>query len=256
MTTLQEMLKKTAFSPEHDTMLRSVAPFCDYFNVNHIYYIKVSLSGHCSILGTGIELQEFLFDDLPMMASCPMLRKPEFLKTGVTLVRNTSDTTYQKFLDISWKEFNTNFSINIQQKSSEGIEACGFGLKHNHPKADEDLLNELPLLYKFIDYFRNENKKLINITREYQIDIASTLGPYFNEVPVIHPRSEKRDLLLKQMGLKVALSFTARELEILKFVASGFPASYIAKICIFLQEPLRIMSRLLNQSLIAILKSL
>ena len=229
MTTLQEMFKKTVSSVEHDTMVRSVAPFCDYFNVKHMYYVKISSSGHCSILGTCIELHEFLFDDLPMLASCPMIRKPEFLKTGLTLCKNTPDTTYQKFVDLSWKKFNVKFSVNIQQKSSEGMEAFGFGLNHNHPQADEDLLNELPLLYKFIDYFRDKNKKLINMARENQIEIASILGPRFNEEPIISPHSKKRDLLLKQMGLEASLLLTPRELEILRFVASGYPASYIAK---------------------------
>lgn len=229
MKILQEMLHRTTSIPEHKAMMRSVTPFFDCFNISQFYYTKILPSGASLIFGTHTELHEYLFDQTAMMKSCPVLRNPDVLKTGITFLKDTPDLTYRKFLDFSWNKFKVNFTINIQIKTSEGMESYGFGVKHNDSRANEHLLNELPLIHKFFDYFKRENKKLLQIYHDHQVDLSSLLGPHFNEAPNAHISCERKIELLKQFGLENALLLTLREREILKFLAYGYPASHISK---------------------------
>lgn len=229
MQILQEMLQRTTALAERDSMMRSVAPFFDSFNISHFYYTKVFFSGYFSTIGTNIDLYEYYFNQTEMLKSSPILCKPDTLKSGVSLLKNNPDPTYKKFLGVAWNKFNVNYTINIQRKTSNGIEACGFGVKHNHPKTDEYLINELPIICKFIDFFRKENDRLIQISEDNQISLTSLFGCRLNEANDICPSFEKKNQLLKQLGLVAFLSLTTSEINILKFMANGFPASYIAQ---------------------------
>ncbi len=127
------------------------------------------------------------------------------------------------------QKFNINFVVNIQRKVPEGIEQFGFGLKSNHPKAEQHVLNELPLLLKFIDFFYEENKKLIRLSFDHQVEISALLGPCFYQRSNSNSILKEKNLLLKQLGLGKVLSLTSRELEVLKYLAHGYPATYIGK---------------------------
>ena len=82
---------------------------------------------------------------------------------------------------------------------------------------------------KFISYFQKENKKFIDFVHDHEVDISSFLGPSCNEAPNAFPISPKRELLLKQLGFGAILLLTPREIEVLKYMAYGFPANYIAQ---------------------------
>lgn len=229
MTTLQEMHQRTTSIKEHDLMIRSITPFFDCFNISQFYYTRVYSSGKYTTLGTHIGLNEFLYDRLELLRSCPVLRNPEILQSGISFPRYTHDAVYSKYQNDVWNKFKLKFSVNLVRKTPFGAECFGFGVKHADPRIDQQLLNELPLVYKFIDFFRNENKKLLQISYENQVDIASLLGSCYNEEPITNQSNEKRNLLLKQLGLDAMLQLTQRESEIMKFLANGFPAHYIAK---------------------------
>jgi hypothetical protein len=49
------------------------------------------------------------------------------------------------------------------KKSEHGIEAFGFATGNDHPSMTNKLLNELPLLNRFISYFKDENAPLLNL---------------------------------------------------------------------------------------------
>lgn len=232
MTTLQEMYQRTFFTPDFDRMIQSVQPMCDCFGVNGFYYTRIVSNGsldYFATLGTHLPWQEFFLENIHEMDVWPTIRQPEKVKQGVVIFKEFNDPLLEENHQLIWNRFHTNPVFNTIRAIPHGIEQFGFSLKSNHPKAEYNLLRALPLLFKFIDFFYQENRKLIQLSCENQVEISNLVGPTFYQLPVADPITEKRGELLKQLGLGNALSLTFREKEMLKFLAHGYPASYIAK---------------------------
>lgn len=211
-------------------MIRSSTLMCEYFGINNFYYTTTTLTGLYSGFGTHIPWLDYFCENFSKIGDCPFLRHPSIAKPGVYLLKNTSDNNLKRTITTAWDEYQINYTLNILLQIPEGFESFGFGLKSAHPKAEENLLNELPLIKKFILQFREENRKLIAFNRDHQIEVMSLLNRnFYNEPSNICASLHKRELLLKQLGLEAILALTTREIDILKFMANGFPASYIAK---------------------------
>lgn len=234
MTTLQEMHERTVSSYEFDRMLRSIRPLCDYLNVNFFYYLRILTQGDKAnyiFLGTHLKWQEYSYNDPTSLSSWPVLRHPDKLSSKIDLIKHNADHRLSHLLEVAWNKFGINFSLGIQRKIDRGIESYGFGLSSQHCKAEEQLLNELPLLKNFISFFHTENKGLLNLASENQVEISSLLGPTFYDMQTLSTPSiisPNKKTLLKQLGLESIFLLSIREMDILKFIAYGLPASYIA----------------------------
>lgn len=233
MPTLQEMYQRTCFTPEYDRMIRSVQPMCDYFGVNSFYYARiVSIRGveYYTDVGTHLPWQEFFFDNIDKEISFwPSMRHPEKLKTGHMFFKHFSDPLFDETLKSTWDKFNTNILFNTMRRIPEGIEQFGFGLKSIHPKAEYNFMKGLPLLFKFIDFFCQKNKKFIQLACENQAEISTFIGPAYYQGTQSALISKETNELLQQLGLGGALSLTMREREMLQYLAHGYPASYISE---------------------------
>jgi len=89
----------------------------------------------------------------------PSIRDSKILKPGISLIKSTSDPKLIEVLDEIWDKFNINFVLNINREKTDGIESFGFGVRVKAPKIDERFINELPLIYKFIDAFLRRKPK-------------------------------------------------------------------------------------------------
>lgn len=228
MKSFHELLRKVTTSPYHNQMLRFTAPLNDHFGINHFWYYKITNSGNYSYLGTHSAWNEYCFDEA-LVAYFPCLRHPSMMESGVKLMKICQDDAYRKILETAWKKFQINFNLNIQQVTSEGIEAFGFGSKFDDPHADERLINRLPLLQQFFKIFCLKHKKLFNLIEEHQINLFSLIGLKFYERPKIVSIPFDREPFLQKLGFDSLLLLTPREKEVLKFISNGFPAPYIAQ---------------------------
>ncbi len=230
MTTLQELHRKTSSTVEYNKLQRFVRPMCEYFNISQFYYCKVQgygKQGFFSSVETNLDWREYVFNNTALMKSSPALRHPDTRKSELVLF-NASDCDACKTLDIAWNKFNIHFAVNIQRKSLNAVESFGLGLNTKHRKAEQHILNHLPLLNKFIDCFFIENSNLIRIAEENQVEISSIIGTdFYKEIPDLSDETSKKNLL-KQLGLNSLNLLTKREIDMLKYLAYGYPASYIA----------------------------
>lgn len=221
-------MDRISSSPYHDQMIRFAAPLQDFLGINHFWYYKITFSGNYSYLGTHSKWNAFCSEQvLAPYFSC--LRHPDLVQEGISLMKASEDAEYQKVLKIAWEMFKINFNLNLVRKVLDGIEAFGFGSRYNDPQADERLLNELPLLHAFIKAFKSKNRKLFWLLEESQINLPDQFGAMFFECPkgFILPRD--RFAFLRSLGMNEFFSLTPRELDVLKFIANGYPASFIAK---------------------------
>ena len=228
MKSFHEMLRKVTHSPYYDQMLRFAQPLHDHLGINHFWYYRITSSGDYSYLGTHAAWSEFCFDR-SLSASFPCLRHPNSLQSGISLMKSTNDAGYQQTLQTAWEKFGINFNINLQQKIPNGIEAFGFASKFDDLHADERVLNELPLLQHFINNFRNKHKKLFELLDEASVNIASHFGQIFYERQKALSLPLERKELICKMGLSWIFTLTAREKDVLHFVANGQTALSIAE---------------------------
>lgn len=143
-------------------------------------------------------------------------------------MKSGGNAQYEQVQKCAWERFRINFNLNLFENGTEGIEAFGFATRFQGCEVEEQLLNELPTLRYFIQEFRKQHGKLFSLLWENPVDLAEQIGNSFYERPkgVVLPLD--RALFLRELGCNY-LHFTTREKEILKFLASGFPASYIGK---------------------------
>lgn len=227
MNQFLEMLRKTRSSPYHDQALRFATPLYDHFGINHFWYYRISSSGAYTFIGTHAEWSEYCFGE-SLINHFPCLRHPKVLGGGISLMKaKPTDLKYQEVRDIAWNKFKVNFNLNIFDNSSEAVEAFGFATRFDDERAEERLLNELPLLRYFIKMFRKNHGKLFHLLEENQVNLSSHMGDLFYERPREILIPFERESFLSKIGCKEILSLTSREKQILKLLANGFPASYI-----------------------------
>jgi len=228
MKPFYNMLKIVTSSYYHDQIQRFVAPLNDLLGINHFWYYKITSSGHYVYLGSHSSWNEYCFDK-SMISNFSCLRHPSLIPSGINLMQACPVGKYKQVLDAAWDKFQINFNINLTKKIPEGIEAFGFASRFNDPYAEQRLLNELPLLHHFTKMFRTKFSKLFRMIDEHPIDLPSQFGSVFYEnsrEPVI---PIKRDQFLRKIGLESILTLTPREIDVAKWIANGYPASYIAQ---------------------------
>ena len=225
MNPFLEMMRRIQSHPCYLQMIRFAKPLSDHFGVNHFWYYRIARSGAYSYVGTHAAWNEYCFDQ-SLLTHFPCLRHPSVLRRGITLMKAGSNEQYKEVQKQAWNHFNINFNLNIFENCAEGIEAFGFGTRFHDHEAGERLLNELPLLRYFIKEFRQKHEKLFRLLEDNCVDLSASIGTIFHERPKgIVPLLE-RSLFLRQMGHST-IKFTPREKDILKLLASGFPAPYI-----------------------------
>lgn len=229
MKALQDMHHRIVSSLTFEKMLRSVKPMSDHFHINQFYYTKLQFienQTYFSSIGTNIAWHEFAFDDFyipPNRSTTPHHKEIIFQKLYPVI-----DPEISKYLETAQKKFNITFVVDAQRKCDQGIELFGFGLGNSDLKTSQYLLNHLGLVHKFINFFYEENRQLIHLAHDNQVNISTCMPPITYPTINYNADLKSNQLLLTQLGLASAQSLTSREMDILKFLANGFPASYIA----------------------------
>lgn len=222
------LFNKTVSSQYFTKMVRSVDVLKQHLGVNHFWYYKITNSGNYTFLGTHLPWIEYCFGD-PSLKHFTCLRHPENLKPGLQLMKCSDDENYQQILNTAWTKFNINLNINLIERVSDGVEAFGLGTFLNNSKIDEFLINELSLIRYFIKNFRQKNENIIQLANEYQVDLAKNFGyKFFERSPLMNFPSDRQQFL-EDLGFGFIQDLSKRELELLRYLSSGFPSSYIAK---------------------------
>lgn len=228
MNEFQKMLQKVTASPYFDQMRRSVTPLYDHLSVNHFWYYRISNTGNYSFIGSNIPWSEYCFNS-NLLKSFTCLRHPSLLRTGLFLMKNETDPASQNIIDTAWTKFQINFNINLVAKTSDGIEAFGFGTRFNDSKSDERIINQLPLLRVFIKNFRDKHSRLFKLLEENQVNLTTSFGETFYEQPKGFTLPFSHEDFLLKIGCGAFLSLATREKEVLNYIADGYPATYIAQ---------------------------
>ncbi|MBA3603272.1 MAG: response regulator transcription factor [Parachlamydiaceae bacterium] len=231
MTSSDEMLKRTSFL-YHEKIKKSSAPLSTYFSITHFSYVKITNSSRISILSNRPEWLEHYLGEKFYLVQPHFRRHPNTYQTGITLPGQIPDREYRSAMEIAQNDFLIHPGLVITQKRSDGVELFGFDLKCSTPILNELLINELPLLRKFTEKFREENIFLFNLLDDYQFDLQDIMGKDFRfDTENAAMTLPNRNLCLREMGfgLDKSATLSTREIEVLQFLLQGASASIIAE---------------------------
>lgn len=213
---------------EFEQMLSFCKPLSDHFGITYFWYYSISKDGNYTFIGTHLKWLEHCFEN-NLLANFPMLRHPELVDSGITLMKSSQDVRYQDTLLLAKEKFRLSFNLNIVEKTKIGLEAYGFASEISDPMQDQRLLNELPLLQYFIKAFKEKHPKLIEKMHEEQINLPDLLGEKFYERPATTFIPPDRATLLRKIGLGWILCLTPRERDILTLLPSCIHCQEIAE---------------------------
>jgi DNA-binding CsgD family transcriptional regulator len=222
------MFNKVTSSRYHDKMIQSIEPLKTHLKVNHFWYNKVTSSGYYSYFGTHTDWSAYCSENPELVRDIPYLSDPNTAKEGIQLFGYTTNQKLQKLMDLGRIKYKTNFNLMISKKTSEGFEGYGFGCSDNSPATYERLLNEIPLLTRFIEDFKEDNAPIYKIIDEYHVNIDDILGPEFRKLKINNSDVYDRIQLLEKFRINIP-PLTQRELVMLQYCANGYPVSYIAE---------------------------
>lgn len=228
MNDYQKKFRRIVSSTYFDRAKRFAGSLESYLGVNHFWYYSISNVGDYSYFGSHVDWSEFCFEQ-NLLVPFACLRHPSNVSLGLSLMKSESDSEFQHVLKLAWERFQINFNINIVMRNPEGIEGFGFGSRFNDAKSDERLINQLPLLKMFFKSFRDKNGKVFSLLEENKIDLSSEFGSVFYEKPKHLCYTASREEFLNKIGYGNLLSLSSREKDVLRYVAEGYPASFIAK---------------------------
>jgi DNA-binding CsgD family transcriptional regulator len=210
-------------------MVRYCTPLHDAFGVNYFWYFKITHSGDYSYIGTHVDWSEWSFEH-DMIKNFPLLRNPNNLSPGIHFMNQTNRPGHEVPVNVARDKFNINLAISLIKKIDCGAEVFGFGTKASHPKAEQALINELPLLRHFIKNFREKFKKNIQYADENPVNLISHLGPIYDELDGTTVSKEKRTQFLQAIGLGALLKLSKREKEVFFLIHEGYSYAQIADI--------------------------
>lgn len=212
-----------------DKMKSFCDPLVQLFGINHFYHAKITNSGHFVGVNLNREWEEYFFSDKSHLHIWPDKCQPRKVRHGIRFLEENEDDNFNKLLRKAKKDYSLNFSLQLVEKSNQGTNMYGFALNSSNPLQHMTLINEMPLLRLFIKRFQEEFKALYAALDDNKIDMSSLLGSEFYnaKVPAI-TKSYMRDQFLKKMGIEIPTSLTDRELEVIKHLIKGYPASQIA----------------------------
>lgn len=214
----------------YDKIKKFSSRFVNRFGISNIEYYTVSNSGQFNTLYLFAPdwLDIYCMEKLYLVD--PYLRHPGDYRSGISFVECLED---ERSLKIARLATNSNlpYSFNLRFDTPKGSENFGFALNSSCPRQHAKLIEELALIKLFIKRFREEFKPLINGMNESCVDLTHIIGSEFYQ-PVEKSLTLKKTLdyqLLEELGIALPVALTTREIEIIKELIKGLPASRIAK---------------------------
>lgn len=211
----------------HDKFQSFCDPLVNCFEVNQFYHYQLSRSGHFVNLGLNFDWEQWLLSN-DLFYNLPMFKNQENFKEGIVFLTSFDDEKNSILWETAYKKFNVNFTIELVNKTREGSEGFGFGLKSSDPLRKMAFLKELPLLKLFIKQYREEFKSDIPNFYNYAVDISRQIKPSIFPIKASE-YDANRNQFLKKMRIEIPSLLTEREVDVASYLIKGYSASEIGE---------------------------
>lgn len=225
------------FSVKHNKEFSKVVePLLCLFNVKKFFYQSVNKEGRFCFIGSHIDLMQYYFE-YQMQDNNPFITQFKATKSGIYLMDTVRHRKYQQDLKRLEDTFGMRHSFTISKIEGAYCHQYGFFLPTMRNDLECVLLNQLPLLWRFIGYFEAEMGHVLHQMREYPIDLHAELQTGFETKEPMLPQIELQEGVFVQFLSQIKAScdllmqygITEREKECIKFILLGKTAPEIAK---------------------------
>jgi DNA-binding CsgD family transcriptional regulator len=208
-----------------DRIKKACAPLFEYFHLSHFGYFKITEDGGYRYFGSHVEWSEY-FAAEKLYMYFPYYRHPKLLQTGVYFMTASKKGHVSDLIDIARNRFGIYHKLFIFKPLDRGVEGYCFATDSGEVPLAAHLLNELPLLQRFLVKFREENKFLFSLAEERQANLIKLMGQVFNQRGEDFDGTRSRALLLKRLGIEEA-KLSQMERSVVKLVKDGYSAREI-----------------------------
>lgn len=225
MNAVQDLLNFT--EKFHDKIRHFCLPVINSFGINEFDYYQISDAGTWMGVNLKRDWVEHYFSEKYYLIDLT-IRHPNNFKNTVLYSKDFNSKETDIIHDSAKNKFKTHLNFIIINRISTGVEHFVFGT--THASQAEKLYKEIPLIKLFIREFKEEFQHLRRNLIDYQVDIASLIGPAF-EQPLVQLVQEPIDRLrfLQEMGIKTLDNLSYREIDVVKCLIKGKTASEIAR---------------------------
>lgn len=218
-----------------DTVARLTDPLKRFIEIDAFWQYSITPDGFFSTVSNKPEQLEFFWDQ-KLFLGHPYLRRADFYPSGYHLPHLHANADYERTQGNMRKHDISDQMIIIFRQTKNGLSAYCF-VPRVKVNITDTLINSLPLLNRYVDYFNEEADKLIKGSLNYGIDLKEVTNEYFNASPkiadqMLRQKNEKEFLLaLETDPQKAAVisSLTEREKSCLSWFLRGRSASETAK---------------------------
>ncbi len=210
---------KHIFLNSHQAIDQIIQPLKDFFGITSFIYQKNFNDGSEIRLSNQPAWMQFFYEHELYKQSLFERPPSEFIKSRLVWA---GLTVHNPILDQA-REFNIDHGITFIEPCEDGCEFFFIGTEVNHPEVQAKYLAQLDLIERFLDYFREKAKPLIEEACKQKIVIPDK----FVEAPKWFCLAEtKRDDFLQRLN---PIEFTARELDCMRLLTKGYSMKMIAQ---------------------------
>lgn len=230
-SSLQKMLD--SYSGRHQNKIKKTCePFFKAFGLNHFFHQSISHEGLFYGMGTNPDFMHYYVDQ-NMHESNPFIVESQKVNSGVYSFNSANSNDFQSTLSLAKQKYNISHTLLIVENDRYSCHQYGFGISPECVASESLLINELPLIKIFINYFNQEMASVLNDLKTDPVKIEKRKDHVRNTLPDTQLGDlQRKDLLAKLKIPKHLLSLpklSKREMDCLKLYLKGKSSSEIGE---------------------------
>ena len=212
-------------------------PLEQHFGLTSFVYLKYYYDGTEINLSNQPEWVEHYYTDEALTRQNTFAQHPDNYQSGFVLWSQLQG--HQEILQRA-RQFGIDHGVTIIKKVADGLEVCFFGTTSDRPEIVNHYLNNLDLLERFIIYFKEQARVIINKVNQQRIttftDKFSQIKIVESDLYAIKPMLAREQFIaateLKQHHLEdefQGIVLSAREIEVVNHLLKGMTSEEIGK---------------------------
>lgn len=199
----------------HSKMQRICEPLQNFLGINYFTYHSLSSEGAWCPIVSRLDWADY-YTESELYLQDPFLVHPRSYQSGAVMWHTLPDPYQQEILKYAGEKFDMAHGMILIEKGTDSCDFFGFTAPKSHGQIYSTYLNDLPLLKKFCQYFKEEMAPVIRMAQHDPVDLSGLKGEAFESHSCPFQSEHKpKNLFLKCIGAEPPIKLSRREGECL-----------------------------------------